>query len=133
VSGVKTTPVTVYLNEELFGSGELAYDDKSAQALTPYTVRHCDETPVYIGRYVVPLYFCWDDTVTSWYAGTVKRVMDVPVYIGELEVGRASIEVEDSFNMISLTPLLLLVMLISVIVIAVELVTSLNREESIKA
>ena len=42
VSIVKTTPVTVYLNEELFGSGELAYDDKSA----PFNSFDCIPNPL---------------------------------------------------------------------------------------
>ena len=135
MSRVKTTPVTVYLGEELFGSGELAYDDKSAHALTPYTARHCDETPMYIGSDVVPLYFCWDDTVTSFYTGTVKRTMDIPVYIGESEIGRASIEVEDSFGMITFTPLftslISLIMLITVVAIMVKPIMARKREKKV--
>jgi hypothetical protein len=137
VSIVKTTPVIVYLGEELIGSGELAYDDRSAHALTPYTVRHCDETPVYIGSNVVPLYFCWDDTVTSWATGTVKRTMDIPVYIGDSEVGRASIEVEDSFGMVTFTPIITLliplIMLIIVVAVVAKPLTARKREERIKA
>jgi hypothetical protein len=129
VSGVKTTPVAVYIGEELVGSGELVYDDKSAQALIPYTARHCDETPMYIGSDAVPVYFCWDDTVTGWYGGTAKRVMDVPVYIGESEVGRASIEVEDSSGMSILMPLLSFIMLITAVAIAVKLVKARKREK----
>jgi len=118
---VKTTPISVYIVDELVGSGELAYDDKSAHSLIPYTARHCDETPVYIGSDVVPLQFCWDDTVTSWYGGTAKRSMDIPVYIGELEAGRASIEVEDSSGTSILIQLLMFLMLITIITAVAEL------------
>ena len=118
---MKTTPVSVYIGGELVGSGELAYDDKSAHSLIPYTARHCDETPVYIGSDVVPLQFCWDDTITGWYGGTDKRVMDIPVYVGESEVGRASIEVEDSSGMSILIPLLMILMMITIITTVVEL------------
>jgi hypothetical protein len=132
---VKTTPVAVYIGEEPVGSGELAYDDKSAHALTPHTVRHCDETPMYIGSDVVPLYFCWDDTVTGSYAGTVKRTIDVPVYIGESEAGRASIEVEDSFGMASftspITSLIPFVILITAIVIVVKSLRPRKRKKKI--
>ena len=133
MSRVKTTPVAVYLGEELLGSGELAYDDKSAHALIPYTDRHCDETPIYIGSDVVPLYFCWDDTVTSWYAGTVKRVVDVPVYIGESEVGRASVEIEDSFGASILTQLISLMLLATAVAIVGRIISGLNRIKRVKA
>jgi hypothetical protein len=82
---------------------------------------------VYIGSDVVPLYFCWEDTVTSWRAGTVKRAMDIPVYIGESEVGRASIEVEDSFNVAVLTQLLSIIMLTAVITAVVKSLTILRK------
>jgi hypothetical protein len=121
VGRVKTTPVSVYIGGELVGSGKLAYDDKSAHSLIPYTARHCDNTPVYIGSDVVPLRFCWDDTVTTWYGGTDKRVMDIPVYVGESEVGRASIEVEDSSGTSILIPLLMILMMITIITTVVEL------------
>jgi len=118
---VKTTPVAVYIGGELVGSGELAYDDKSAHSLIPYTARHCDETPVYIGSDVVPLQFCWDDTVTSNYGGTVKRVMEAPVYIGESVAGKASVEVEDSSGASILISALSLIMLITIITIMTKL------------
>jgi hypothetical protein len=130
VGRVKITPVDVYIGDELVGSGSLAYDDKSAHNLIPYTARHCDETPVYIGSDVVPLQFCWDDTVTSWYGGTAKRAMDIPVYIGESEVGRASIEVEDSFGTMSLIPLLMLLIPIAIITIVVELAKASERKKA---
>jgi hypothetical protein len=133
VGRVKTTPVSVYIGDEPVGSGSLAYDDKIAHSLIPYTARHCDETPVYIGSGVVPLQFCWDDTVTGWYGGTAKRVVDVPVYVGESEVGRASIEVEDSFGMSILIPLLVLLMMITIITAVVELAGASRREKGVKA
>jgi hypothetical protein len=130
VGRVKITPVDVYIGDELVGSGSLAYDDKSAHSLIPYTARHCDETPVYIGSDVVPLQFCWDDTVTGLYGGTAKRAMDIPVYIGESEVGRASIEVEDSFGTMSLIPLLMLLIPIAIITIVVELAKASERKKA---
>jgi hypothetical protein len=118
---VKITPVAVYLGEELLGSGELAYDDRSAISLAPYTARHCDETPVYVGEAVVPIRLCWDDVVTSHFGSTDTRVLDIPVYLGDSEVGRASIEISDSSG----TSLLTLIMLIAVFAIAITPVRSL--------
>jgi len=125
---VKTTPVSIYVGDNLVGSGGLAYDDKSAYSLLPYTTRHCDETPVYIGSDVVPLRFCWDDTVTSWYGGTAKRAMDIPVYIGELEAGRASIEVEDSSGG-SVLVLILLFAMLTIVITTVENLAVAKKSE----
>jgi hypothetical protein len=88
---------------------------------------------VYIGSDVVPLYFCWDDIVAGWHAGTVKRAMDIPVYIGESEIGRASIEVEDSFGMALFAPLFTLliplIMLATVIAVVVKPIMAREREK----
>jgi hypothetical protein len=129
VGRVKTTPVSVYIGGELVGSGELAYDDKSAHSLLPYTARHCDNTPVYIGSDVVSLQLCWDDTITGWYGGTAKRAMDIPVYVGELEVGRASIEVEDSSGTSIFILLLTILMMITIITTVVNLVMAGEGEK----
>jgi hypothetical protein len=133
VGKVKATPVFVYIGNELVGSGSLVYDDKSAHSLIPYTARHCDETPVYMGSDVVPLQFCWDDTVTGWYGGTAKRAVDIPVYVGESEVGGASIEVEDSFGTSILILLLTFLMLITIITTVVNLARASKREKGVKA
>jgi len=122
---MKTTPVNVYVGEEQVGSGQLAYDDRSAISLAPYTVRHCDETPVYVGETTVPLQLCWDDTITSLFGGTARRALSVPVYLGDSEVGRATIEVLDSSG----SSLLALIMLIMMLAIVITLVRSLIERE----
>jgi len=95
---VKTTHVNVYVKDELVGSGELAYDDRLALSVSPYTVRHCDESTIYIGDAVVPLQFCWDDIVASWFGGVVKRTMEMPVYLGDILAGSAVVDVYDSYS-----------------------------------
>ena len=117
---MKTTPVDVYVGDELVGSGSLAYDDKSAYSLIPYTARHCDETPVYIGSDVVPLQFCWDDMVAYSFGGVSRRVLSVPVYLGDIPVGSAVVEVYDSYS-IDLSSPIFIAMLLVVVMMTIEL------------
>jgi len=124
---MKTTPVNVYVGEELVGSGELAYDDKSAISLLPYTARHCDETPVYVDEAVAPLQLCWDDVVTSFFGGTARRALSVPAYLGDSEVGRATIEVSDSSG-ISLLALIMLIMMLAIIAMLVRSLMERERQ-----
>lgn len=93
---MRTTSVGVYVGDVLVGAGELVYYDIAEHFMIPHTVRHCDETPVYVDGEVVPLWLCWDDIVTSVVTGTTRRVLEVPVYIGDAPAGRAVIELLDS-------------------------------------
>jgi hypothetical protein len=96
VSVVRTTSVRVYVGDVLVGAGELVYYDVVEHAVIPHTVSHCDETPVYVDDEAVSLWLCWDDVVTGVFAGTTRRVLEVPVYIGDVLAGRAVIELLDS-------------------------------------
>jgi hypothetical protein len=92
---LRTTRVEVYINDTLVGSGELAYSDISESALAPYSVFHCDETPVYIDSDVVTLSFCWEDTATQILSWTSRKKLTVPVYLDSEQIGTATVEILD--------------------------------------
>jgi hypothetical protein len=122
---VKSVPVTVYIGIDAVGLGNLAYDDRSWPSLVPYVASHCDATPIAIDSDEVRLWFCWDDVVSDWQAGVVKKQVVVPVYIGETEVGKAYIEIEDSFSQAMLSTLITIMMTVAMITFAVRLVIAL--------
>jgi hypothetical protein len=122
---VRTTPVSVYVGDVLVGAGELVYYDIAEHSVIPHTARHCDETPVYVDGEVVPLWLCWDDIVTSVIEGTTRRVLEVPVYIGDALAGRAVIELLDSHGsvlvfILYMAGILFVARLISVIIALYE-------------
>jgi len=104
---MKTTPVKIYVGGEYVGYGKLAYDDRSAFGLYPRVEKHCDESSIYIEDNVISLKFCWNDIVTSWLGGSVRRTLNIPVYIGDTEVGSATVEIEDSSGSSTFSPLIL--------------------------
>jgi hypothetical protein len=96
---VKTVPVSISVDSELVGSGELAYNDLSHVSLLPTTIRHCDETPIYVDSDEYgSLSFCWDDIVSQGFGGTAERELSIPVYVGDVEVGSAVIRISDSYS-----------------------------------
>jgi len=117
---VKTTPVAVYVDGNLVGSGSLAYDDKSALSLVQLVARHCDGTSAYIGDTVVPVQFCWDDMVAGLFGGVSRRVLSVPVYLGDISAGSAVVEVYDSYG-VALSSLVSMAMCLVVAVTAIKL------------
>jgi len=112
---VKTTPVEVLIAGEVVGSGELVYKDLSYPSLSFLRVKHCDETPMYVDASTVPVLFCWSDTVSSGLGGRVERTLEVPVYVGDTEVGYAVVRVQDSYSPTLLTPLAVLVLVVLVV------------------
>jgi hypothetical protein len=122
---VKSVPVVVYIGTDAVGLGNLAYDDRSWPSLVPYVASHCDATPIAIDNDVVRIWFCWDDVVSDWQAGVVKKRVVVPVYIGETEAGKAYIEIEDSFSQSMLSTLITIMMTVAMIMFAVRLVIAL--------
>ena len=95
---MKTTPVEVLIDQYVVGSGELVYKDLSYLSLSFLQVKHCDETPMYVGTTNVSVLFCWHDTVSSGLGGRVERVLKVPIYVGSTEVGHAVVRVQDSHS-----------------------------------
>jgi hypothetical protein len=127
---MKTTPVSIYVDDVLVGSGELAYNDVSSPALTPLTVRHCDETPAHVDDITVPLLLCWDDTVALGFGGAVERELNIPVYVGDVEVGSATVKLSDSHSA-DLTTVLISVAMISLLAgLIIRLVIRIKRGES---
>jgi hypothetical protein len=114
---VREAPEIVYLGNEYRGYGSLRYVDVSATHLLPHVTRSCSETNMYIDSNAVPVYFCWDDTVTSWFGYTVKRNIHADVYVGDAKVGEANIEVVDSFGSSTLSYMLMLIMVMAIIMI----------------
>jgi hypothetical protein len=109
---VKTTPVTIYVDGYLVGSGSLAYDDKSSLSLVQLVARHCDGTSAYIGDTVVPVQLCWDDMVAGLFGGVSRRVLSIPVYLGDIAAGSAVVEVYDSYGFDLSSPILIAVSLV---------------------
>jgi hypothetical protein len=127
---MKTTPMSIYVDDMLVGSGELAYNDMSSPALTPLTVHHCDETPIYVDGVTVPLLLCWDDTVALGFGGAVERELNIPVYVGDVEAGSAVVKISDSYSA-DLTTVLLTVAMISLLAgLIISLVVRKKRGES---
>lgn len=130
---MKGVPVIVYIGNDAVGIGNLAYDDRSWPSLVPYVASHCDATPIAINNDVVQLWFCWDDVVSDWQAGVVKKQMVVPVYIGESEVGKAYIEIEDSFSQSMLSTLITIMMMVAMIIAVVRLIVALVAKRGRRA
>lgn len=122
---MKSVPVIVYIGNDAVGLGGLAYDDWSWPTLVPYATSHCDATPIVIDSDVVQLWFCWDDVVSDWQAGVVKKQVVVPVYIGEYLVGRAYIEIEDSFSQSMLLTLISMTMTVAMIIVVMRLIVAI--------
>jgi hypothetical protein len=122
---VKGVPVVVYIGNDAVGLGKLAYDDRSHPTLFPHVSSHCDATPIVIDSDEVQLQFCWDDVVSDWRAGVVKKQVVVPVYIGETEAGRAYIEIEDSFSQSMLTTLMVTMMTVAMIIAVMRLIVAI--------
>ena len=116
---MKTTPVEVLIDGEVVGSGELAYKDLSYPSLSFLQVEYCDETPMYVDASTVPVLLCWGDTVSSGLGGSVERTLEVPVYIGNTEVGYAVIRVQDSYSP-ALIDVLALLAVLAMAVLAVR-------------
>jgi hypothetical protein len=116
---VKTAPVYIYIDGELIGFGELVYNDLSYASLLPTTIHHCDETPVYVDNEVVPLRFCWDDVVAKWFGGTLKKRLAVPVYVDDVKVGEATVELVDSYS----ADLVSVLLVVALIWLSVDLIT----------
>jgi len=121
---LRTTRVEVYINDTLVGSGELAYSDISENALAPYSVFHCDETPIIIDSDVVTLSFCWEDTATQVLSWTSRKKLTAPVLLDSEPVGTATIEIVDEAG----TSLLGLVA-VALVVLAVGLMIKRGAKE----
>jgi hypothetical protein len=117
---MKTTPVSIYVDGVLIGSGELAYNDFSYASLTQTRIHHCDETPAHVDGVIVPLLLCWDDMVSTPLGGVTERELNIPVYVGDVEVGSATVKLSDSHSS-SLITVLLTVAMIS---LSVNLISS---------
>jgi hypothetical protein len=111
----RETPVDVYIDSECVGYGSIVYEDGSAVHIAPYTVTRCSVTQILIDSVAVPMQFCWGDVVTGVFGGVVKRVVEAKVYVGEVEVGKASIEVVDSFSASALTYMLVFSLFIALL------------------
>jgi hypothetical protein len=123
---IRETPVSVYVDGVEVGYGSIVYVDESATQLLPTTKLSCSTTMAYIDDEAVPLRFCWSDTVAGLFSGVVRRAINVPVYIGEVEVGKASIEVVDSFGMSSTMFILLLLPIMAILYIVSSTVKRLR-------
>ena len=121
---VKTTPVSIYIDGELVGSGELVYNDLSYASLLPATIRHCDETPIHVDGEVVPLKFCWDDTVSQGFGGAAERELSIPVYVENVKVGSSVIRISDSYSLDLVTMLISTIFLISILNLIISVVTN---------
>jgi hypothetical protein len=110
--------VEVYVDSELVGSGELAYSDISENALAPYSVFHCDETPIIIDSDTVTLSFCWEDTATQVLSWTSRKKLTAPVYLDTEPVGTATVEIVDEAgtSLLGLVAVVLVVLIIGVMV-----------------
>jgi hypothetical protein len=118
---MKTTPVSIYIDEALIGSGDLAYNDVSSPALTPLTVHHCDDTLVHVDDVAVPLLLCWDDTVALGFGGAVERELNIPVYVNDVLVGSATVKLSDSHS----TDLITVLISVAMISLSVNLIIRL--------
>ena len=100
VSVIKTVSVDVYLDGDVVGSGEVRYTDNSSLSFTFRVDYVCDVTPVVDdnGVEVGHLEFCRSDKVASGFGGRESVSMSVPVYVGNSEVGVASLAVEDEYS-----------------------------------
>jgi hypothetical protein len=127
---MKPTPVTVYIDGVPVGTGALLYNDLSLPLLFPAVTYHCDETPVYIDNEVVPLVLCWDDIVALGFGGLVEREINVPVYVGSVEVGSATIRVSDSYATDLIATLMFTAMLIPVLILIIYVATIEKRSET---
>ena len=127
---VKTTPVSIYIDDVLVGSGVLAYNDTSYVLLAPLKIRRCDDTPVHVDDITVPLLFCWDDTVASGLGGVVERELNIPVYVGDVEAGSAIVKISDSYSADLITVLMFTAMLILVLSLITRVVIRKKRGES---
>jgi hypothetical protein len=92
---LRTTRVEVYIDNTQVGSGELAYSDIAENALAPYSIFHCNETPVYIDSDIVTLSFCFEDTATQIISWTSRKKLTVPVLLDSEQIGTATIEIID--------------------------------------
>jgi hypothetical protein len=127
---MKTTPVSIYIDEVLIGSGDLAYNDVSSPALTPLTVHHCDDTPVHVDDVAVPLLLCWDDTVSTPLGGVTERELNIPVYVEDVEVGSATVKLSDSHSSSLITVLVSVPMILLLVDLIIRLVIRIKRGES---
>jgi hypothetical protein len=126
---VKTAPVSIYIDDVLVGSGELAYNDMSSPVLTPLTVHHCDDTPVHVDGVTVPLLLCWDDMVSTPLGGVTERELNTPVYVNGVKVGSATVKLIDSHSSSLITVLLAVVMIWLLVDLITCLVTGTKRGE----
>jgi len=122
----RETPATVYVDGVEVGYGSIAYVDVSATQPLPSTKVSCSTSVMYIDSSAVPLQFCWVDTVTGMFSGVVRRTISVPVYVGDVEVGKASIEVVDSFGMPTTMSMLLILPIIAILYLIIRTVKHLR-------
>jgi hypothetical protein len=127
---MKPTPVTIYIDDVPVGTGTLLYNDLSLPSLFPAVTYHCDETPMYIDNEVVPLVLCWDDIVAWGFGGLTEREINVPVYVGSVEVGSATIRVSDSYATDLIATLMFTAMLIPVLSLIIYVATIEKRSET---
>ena len=101
-------PISLYIDEELIGSGNLLYSDESKITLFNQSNYVCDETPIVDenGTEIGTVEYCHEDLLSSWIPGTRKVKYDGPVYDDRGEIiGYASFEHEDRYNMSLVVPL----------------------------
>ena len=116
---MKTTPVSIYIDDVLVGSGEIAYNDASYETPLGLRIYHCDETIIYIDDRAFTLKLCWDDIVSDYSGGIIERQLWLPVYLDDIVAGSASIRISDSFaqaTIICLLPILISSLMVIVIV-----------------
>jgi hypothetical protein len=115
---LRTASVEVYIDNTPVGSGELVYSDVSENALAPYTMFHCNETPVYIDSDIVTLSFCFEDTVTQIISWTSRKKLTVPVLLDSEQIGTATIEIVDEAgtSLLGLVAVALVVLIVGLMV-----------------
>ena len=108
-------PISLFIDDELIGSGNLIYSDESKIALLNQAKRICDETPIVDGNdeEIGAIEYCHDDIVSSWLPGARTVKYDGPAYDDRGNViGHASFEHEDRYSMSLAIPLAVLLLLI---------------------
>ena len=100
-------PISLYIDNEPVGSGNLLYSDESKITLFNQSNYVCDETPIVDenGTEIGTIEYCHEDTLSSWIPGVRKVKYDGPVYYNGEIVGHALFEHEDRYNMSLVVPL----------------------------